>query len=239
MRYNVAYHSIKGKTKENNEDNILLGNGLYILADGATYSKSPEFVSFVIAVYSKVLQDRANKGLRLEEIMKKTNGVLQVVGNNYPPLDKVSSTLDILHINEQKNKAYYAHTGNGRIYTLDLNNKFENRYSDKKVDRSYIGSDENFLKLEIGEFRLDSIKYIAMVSDGVTSCTAEEELKQAMLKATKPIEAVKNILNFVRKPKKKAETYAQNNKIPLKQAVENLSMQDDATAIIILRGELK
>lgn len=189
----VYGESKKGLVRKLNEDYIYVSNNPYfILADGMGGYKGGQIASRLAVESAKDFFEETPQVSVSEEVMKKSilyaNKVILNQKKEYPDLNKMGSTLITVAIN--KNKIYWAHVGDSRIYIYNnkkltqitedhsfvMNlvksgsiNKYEAKYHPRKneITRA-VGVREN-LEVDTGEILLENNTVILICSDGLSS----------------------------------------------------------------------
>lgn len=198
-----------GKVRKNNEDSlIVIEPETFVTADGMGGQAAGE-------VASKILVDTVKDFLPLvpepwsEEILsksiRKANAkVLQAAREN-KNYRGMGTTATILHI--YKNRAYYAHIGDSRLYRV--RNKIleqiteDHSYVEGLVKRGEItpeqarvhpmkniltqavGADED-ITIDTGNFRVDFDDIFLLCTDGLTNMVEDENILKILLESSNP-----------------------------------------------------
>jgi protein phosphatase len=169
----------------------------------------------------------------------------------------MGATLDLLI--KKGNTGYLFHAGDSAVYVLEKNNNFrkittddtyvESLYRRGKISRgmTYTHPLKSELQNAIGinaelelaciSVDLSNVKYILMVSDGISSYLIEEEIEEVLKDNSDSASKVRQLFEKRKNPSSMAEIYKRTSprhaKKELSEICEDISNKDDATAILI------
>lgn len=198
-----------GKVRKNNEDAlIVIEPETFVAADGMGGQAAGE-------VASGILIDTVKNFLPLvpepwsEEILtksiKKANAKVLTAANENKNYRGMGTTATILHI--YKNRAYYAHIGDSRLYRLrnkileqitedhsyveylvkkgELTPEQAKVHPMKNILTQAVGAEEN-ISVDSGSFRLDSEDIFLLCTDGLTNMVEDEKILKILLESLNP-----------------------------------------------------
>lgn len=198
-----------GKVRKNNEDAlIVIEPETFVAADGMGGQAAGE-------VASGILIDTVKNFLPLvpepwsEEILtksiKKANAKVLTAANENKNYRGMGTTATILHI--YKNRAYYAHIGDSRLYRLrnkileqitedhsyveylvkkgELTPEQAKVHPMKNILTQAVGAEEN-ISVDSGSFRLDSEDIFLLCTDGLTNMVEDEKILKILLESSNP-----------------------------------------------------
>ena len=198
-----------GKVRKNNEDSlIVIEPETFVTADGMGGQAAGEVASKILVETVKnflpLVPEPWNEEILSKSIRKANAKVLQAANEN-KNYRGMGTTANILHI--YKNRAYYAHIGDSRIYRV--RNKIlehiteDHSYVESLVRRGEItpeqarvhpmkniltqavGADEN-ITVDSGNFRVDFDDIFLLCTDGLTNMVEDENILKILLESSNP-----------------------------------------------------
>ncbi len=198
-----------GKVRKNNEDSlIVIEPETFVTADGMGGQAAGEVASKILVETVKnflpLVPEPWNEEILSKSIRKANAKVLQAANEN-KNYRGMGTTATILHI--YKNRAYYAHIGDSRIYRV--RNKIleqiteDHSYVESLVRRGEItpeqarvhpmkniltqavGADEN-ITVDSGNFRVDFDDVFLLCTDGLTNMVEDENILKILLESSNP-----------------------------------------------------
>ncbi|MBQ9441600.1 MAG: Stp1/IreP family PP2C-type Ser/Thr phosphatase [Selenomonadaceae bacterium] len=198
-----------GKVRKNNEDSlIVIEPETFVTADGMGGQAAGEVASKILVETVKnflpLVPEPWNEEILSKSIRKANAKVLQAANEN-KNYRGMGTTATILHI--YKNRAYYAHIGDSRIYRV--RNKIleqiteDHSYVESLVRRGEItpeqarvhpmkniltqavGADEN-ITVDSGNFRVDFDDIFLLCTDGLTNMVEDENILKILLESSNP-----------------------------------------------------
>lgn len=198
-----------GKVRKNNEDSlIVIEPETFVTADGMGGQAAGEVASKILVETVKnflpLVPEPWNEEILSKSIRKANAKVLQAANEN-KNYRGMGTTATILHI--YKNRAYYAHIGDSRIYRV--RNKLleqiteDHSYVESLVRRGEItpeqarvhpmkniltqavGADED-ITIDTGNFRVDFDDIFLLCTDGLTNMVEDENILKILLESSNP-----------------------------------------------------
>ena len=200
-----------GKVRKNNEDALIfIEPETFAVADGMGGQAAGEVASKILIDTAKnflpTVPEPHNEDILKKVIMKSNAAILREVANN-PEYKGMGTTATILHI--YKDRAYYAHVGDSRIYRLK-NNILEqitqdHSYVENLVRKGEITPSEarvhpmkNFLTQAVGavpEVEVDTASFsvnigdiFLLCTDGLTNMVDDKKITEILLSSENPAE---------------------------------------------------
>ncbi len=198
-----------GKVRKNNEDSMLVTEPeIFIVADGMGGQAAGEVASKILVDTAKnflpKIAEPLNEDILTKSILKANAEILKAVREN-KNYRGMGTTATILHI--YKNRAYYAHIGDSRLYRVRNNNieqiTQDHSYVESLVRRGEItpsearvhplkniltqavGADDD-ITVDSGNLRLDTEDIFMLCSDGLTNMVADEDILKILLESKNP-----------------------------------------------------
>ena len=198
-----------GKVRKNNEDSLLVTEPeIFIVADGMGGQAAGEVASKILVDTAKnflpKIAEPLNEDILTKSILKANAEILKAVREN-KNYRGMGTTATILHI--YKNRAYYAHIGDSRLYRVRNNNieqiTQDHSYVESLVRRGEItpsearvhplkniltqavGADDD-ITVDSGNLRLDTEDIFMLCSDGLTNMVADEDILKILLESKNP-----------------------------------------------------
>ncbi len=279
MNLKVASLSKQGKNKEENEDHKLINKELniFVISDGISGKKSGEVASKHSCEFALNLIDclpefldenEKDIGLGLDDlildimitVMKATNRAIIRDWKQEKKYYGMGATLDIGLI--YKNKLYYCHVGDSRLYILDNKNNlyqisqdhnkikevykkvlyvFKNKLND---DEKKVHPESSNLDRHIGDHKfrislvdssiiyLSKIKKILMCTDGCYKSVSNKEIAK-ILTNNNADDCINKLVDKIQNPVEMVKIHSRLNYLSKEEAIEDLSEGDDYTMIII------
>lgn len=198
-----------GKVRKNNEDSlIVIEPETFVTADGMGGQAAGE-------VASKILVDTVKDFLPLvpepwsEEILsksiRKANAKVLQAAHENKNYRGMGTTATILHI--YKNRAYYAHIGDSRLYRVrnkileqitedhsyvetlvrrgELTPEQARVHPMKNILTQAVGADED-ITIDTGNFRVDFDDIFMLCTDGLTNMVTDEDILKILLESSNP-----------------------------------------------------
>ena len=200
-----------GKVRKNNEDALIfIEPETFAVADGMGGQAAGEVASKILIDTAKnflpTVPEPHNEDILKKVIMKSNAAILREAANN-PEYKGMGTTATILHI--YKDRAYYAHVGDSRIYRLK-NNILEqitqdHSYVENLVRKGEITPSEarvhpmkNFLTQAVGavpEVEVDTASFsvnigdiFLLCTDGLTNMVDDKKITEILLSSENPAE---------------------------------------------------
>lgn len=198
-----------GKVRKNNEDSlIVIEPETFVTADGMGGQAAGE-------IASKILVDTVKDFLPLvpepwsEEILsksiRKANAKVLQAAHENKNYRGMGTTATILHI--YKNRAYYAHIGDSRLYRVrnkileqitedhsyvetlvrrgELTPEQARVHPMKNILTQAVGADED-ITIDTGNFRVDFDDIFMLCTDGLTNMVTDEDILKILLESSNP-----------------------------------------------------
>lgn len=198
-----------GKVRKNNEDSLLVTEPeIFIVADGMGGQAAGEVASKILVDTAKdflpKIPEPLNEDILTKSIMKANAEVLRLAreNRNYRGM---GTTATILHI--YKNRAYWAHIGDSRLYRV-RNNVIEQITEDhsyveslvkrgeitpaearvhpmKNILTQAVGADDD-ISVDTGNLRLDTEDIFLLCTDGLTNMVSDEDIFKILSTSKNP-----------------------------------------------------
>ena len=185
------------------------GDFVFAISDGMGGAKAGDFASKIVVeqislIFPKIYNELLNQEIKylkdiLERLIIKIHQEISLLGSTYKELEGMGATLSLLWIH--KNKAYWVHVGDSRIYHLDHSSKFKQltnddthiahllregkiskyearNHSQRNILSKVIGGKTKNIKPQIGECELRNKDEFIICSDGLTSALLDSQIKR-------------------------------------------------------------
>ena len=198
-----------GKVRKNNEDSLLvIEPEIFVVADGMGGQAAGEIASKILVDTAKNFLSKVpeplNEDILTKSILKANAEILKAVREN-KNYRGMGTTATVLHI--YKNRAYYAHIGDSRLYRVRNKNleqiTEDHSYVESLVKRGEItpeearvhplkniltqavGADDD-ITVDSGSLRLDTEDIFMLCSDGLTNMVTDDEILKILLESKNP-----------------------------------------------------
>lgn len=204
-----------GKVRKNNEDSlIVIEPEIFVVADGMGGQAAGEIASKILVDTAKnflpLLPEPLDEEILTKSILKANAKILQTAREN-KNYRGMGTTATMLHF--YKNRAYYAHIGDSRLYRV-RNKKLEQITEDhsyvetlvrrgeltpeearvhpmKNILTQAVGADEN-ISVDSGSLRLDTEDNFLLCTDGLTNMVMDEDILKILLESENPADDLIN-----------------------------------------------
>lgn len=198
-----------GKVRKNNEDSlIVIEPEIFVVADGMGGQAAGEVASKILVDTVKnflpLIPEPLDEEILTKSILKANAQILRAAREN-KIYRGMGTTATILHI--YKNRAYYAHIGDSRLYRV-RNKTLEQITEDhsyvetlvrrgeltpaearvhpmKNILTQAVGADEN-ISVDSGSLRLDTEDIFLLCTDGLTNMVTDEDILKILLESKNP-----------------------------------------------------
>ncbi|MBR6013192.1 MAG: Stp1/IreP family PP2C-type Ser/Thr phosphatase [Selenomonadaceae bacterium] len=198
-----------GRIRKNNEDSlIVIEPETFVVADGMGGQAAGEVASKMLVETVKnflpLVPEPLNEEILTKSIMKANAAIIKTAREN-KNYRGMGTTATILHI--YKNRAYYAHIGDSRLYRVRNKNleqiTEDHSYVETLVRRGEItpeearvhpmkniltqavGADEN-ISVDSGNLRIDVDDIFMLCTDGLTNMVTDENILKILLESGNP-----------------------------------------------------
>lgn len=198
-----------GKVRKNNEDSLLVTEPeIFIVADGMGGQAAGEVASKILVDTAKNFLPKIpaplNEDILTKSILKANAEILKEVREN-KNYRGMGTTATILHI--YKNRAYYAHIGDSRLYRIRNKNieqiTEDHSYVESLVKRGEItqeearvhplkniltqavGADDD-IEVDSGSFKIFTDDIYMLCTDGLTNMVSDEDILKILLSSKNP-----------------------------------------------------
>lgn len=198
-----------GRIRKNNEDSlIVIEPETFVVADGMGGQAAGEVASKMLVETVKnflpLVPEPLNEEILTKSILKANAAIIKTAREN-KNYRGMGTTATILHI--YKNRAYYAHIGDSRLYRLRNKNleqiTEDHSYVETLVRRGEItpeearvhpmkniltqavGADEN-ISVDSGNLRIDVDDIFMLCTDGLTNMVTDENILKILLESGNP-----------------------------------------------------
>ncbi len=195
-----------GRIRKNNEDSlIVIEPETFVVADGMGGQAAGEVASKMLVETLKnflpLVPEPLNEEILTKSILKANAAIIKTAREN-KNYRGMGTTATILHI--YKNRAYYAHIGDSRLYRLRNKNleqiTEDHSYVETLVRRGEItpeearvhpmkniltqavGADEN-ISVDSGNLRIDVDDIFMLCTDGLTNMVTDENILKILLES--------------------------------------------------------
>ena len=198
-----------GKVRKNNEDSlIVIEPKIFVVADGMGGQAAGEVASKTLVDTVKnflpPIPEPLDEEILTKSILKANAQILKMAQEN-KSYRGMGTTATILHI--YKNRAYYAHIGDSRLYRV-RNKNLEQITEDhsyvetlvrrgeltpeearvhpmKNILTQAVGADEN-ISVDSGNLRLDTEDVFLLCTDGLTNMVTDEDILKILIESENP-----------------------------------------------------
>lgn len=198
-----------GKVRKNNEDSLLVTEPeIFVVADGMGGQAAGEVASKILVDTAKNFLPKIpaplTEDILIKSILKANAEILKEVREN-KNYRGMGTTATILHI--YKNRAYYAHIGDSRLYRVRNENieqiTEDHSYVDTLVKRGEItqaearvhplkniltqavGADDD-IEVDSGSFKIFTEDIYMLCTDGLTNMVSDEDILKILLSSKNP-----------------------------------------------------
>lgn len=198
-----------GKVRKNNEDSLLVTEPeIFIVADGMGGQAAGEVASKILVDTAKNFLPKIpaplTEDILIKSILKANAEILKEVREN-KNYRGMGTTATILHI--YKNRAYYAHIGDSRLYRVRNENieqiTEDHSYVETLVKRGEItqaearvhplkniltqavGADDD-IEVDSGSFKIFTEDIYMLCTDGLTNMVSDEDILKILLSSKNP-----------------------------------------------------
>ena len=202
-----------GKVRKNNEDALIfIEPEIFVVADGMGGQAAGEVASKMLIDTVKnflpTIPEPLNEDILKKAILKSNAAILRVANEN-PNYRGMGTTATILHI--YKDRAYYAHVGDSRIYRLknkileqitqdhsyveDLVRRGELTAAEarlhpmKNILTQAVGAVEN-ISVDTASFSVHADEIFLLCTDGLTNMIDDTEIAKILLTSENPAETL-------------------------------------------------
>lgn len=190
-----------GSVRKNNEDSLLVGENLFLVADGMGGHAAGEIASSLLV---STVKDFLNGKNDIDEVVLKDSIILsnKIILNKVkenPNYFGMGTTATMAYINDDK--LYYAHVGDSRLY-LFRNNSLSQITEDHTYVASLlkkgeitaeealnhpkknfilraVGVEEN-IEVDTGQFKIFAGDKLFLTTDGLVNCISNDVLMQIL-----------------------------------------------------------
>lgn len=198
--------------RPHNEDNLLLlpGRGLFLVADGVGGRRGGEVASqAVVDIFTEAFRGvvRGDVQAIISTTIKAANTMIFRRSSEDADVDGMATTLALLFLDEERQRAVVAHVGDSRVYLLDgpklelltedhseataavragmLNPADVNSYARRNVINRALGAEED-VEADFREVPLRPLQRFLLCSDGITHHVTDFEIEGLLLSRRTP-----------------------------------------------------
>ena len=197
-----------GKVRKNNEDSLLVTEpNIFVAADGMGGAAAGEIASGMLVDTVKnflsTIPEPLDENILSKAILKANAAILRKAKEN-PELRGMGTTATILHLN--KDRAYYAHIGDSRLYRLKnsvlqqmtLDHSYVEdlvRLGELTPEQARVHPMKNLLtqavgvmeeiEIDAGNFKVDSGDIFLLCTDGLTNMIEDWQIEKILMNAQK------------------------------------------------------
>ena len=197
-----------GKVRKNNEDSLLVTEpNIFVAADGMGGAAAGEIASGMLVDTVKNFLSTIPKPLDeniLSKAILKANAAILRKAKENPELRGMGTTATILHLH--KDRAYYAHIGDSRLYRLKnsvlqqmtLDHSYVEdlvRLGELTPEQARVHPMKNLLtqavgvmeeiEIDAGNFKVDSGDIFLLCTDGLTNMIEDWQIEKILMNAQK------------------------------------------------------
>ncbi|WP_231848072.1 Stp1/IreP family PP2C-type Ser/Thr phosphatase [Selenomonas ruminantium] len=194
-----------GLVRKGNEDNLAVFDAVYAVADGMGGEAAGEVASqMLVDTVRQELSGRENidAGAMQAAILSANDAIRHYVGE-HPGCEGMGTTATLLHIDEGKGRAYWAHVGDSRLYLLrpgqaqleqltqdhsyvedlvregTITREEAKRHPQRNMLTRAVGAMENLL-VDTGELAVAQGDTLLLATDGLMKHMTDEEITRLL-----------------------------------------------------------